>query len=116
MAKPAVSERILRWWLFTGLFALLPLVATYTWTAVQASKFVPLAGVFTHGELFLLASALCAAGTGELIASGDRSSRVGLICGGLSFALVFISGLLFAMFSVTPNSNQSLVFPLSAWI
>jgi hypothetical protein len=102
--------------MFTGMASLIPLGAAYAHSALIQRALVPMDTVIIHGELFLLASAMCATGIGELFGSAGNWREVKIISGGIAFLVGIFSTFLFAMTSVTTGFDGEMTFDLSAWL
>ena len=89
-----MSEKLIRWIIFSVLMALVPLLVDVLWIVTRGGT-EALTSVLARGELLLITAALCAASVGELFGSGnDRRSRK-VISGGAALLILLVSALYF---------------------
>ena len=105
-----MAAKIFRWAIFTVLFSLLPIVASYVIAvAKKDGTFVPLGSVIEHGELYLLSSSFAAVGLGEVIGVNESWKISKIIVAGFSLLNVGLSSILFATASnMAGNANAVL--------
>lgn len=91
-----MAEKITRWIIFDVVVALLPL-AFNALRSITKTGTCTLEAVTGKGELLLIASALCAAAIGQLLASDQPKYKVRrLLAGGATTALLMLAALYFA--------------------
>jgi len=96
----------------------MPLAAAYFFAFVKPEGAASLEAVVANGELYLLATAMCAAGIGEVYDAGEKLKipRIGVV--GLSVLLFSLSSLMFGMTYVTQDTNtaETLKFSMIAFV
>jgi len=86
--------RLLRWFIFTVLVALAPLLVYGASTLIEGNQ-VTDELLFGKGELLLICCALAAAAIGDIITSGRELETYKLICGGSCVIVVFFTSALY---------------------
>ena len=93
-----MKAKLARWVLFSIIFALIPLfvdfIAELTRTNGQSASFG------RHGELYLLASAMCAVGVGEILGVNQKFVIAKIAAGG---AALLIIGLATALYTISAS-------------
>ncbi len=93
-----MAERLIRWFVFSVLVALLPFV--WNWISlVTQEKAATLETMFCRGELFLVSCALCAAALGELIGTGRKFAEFKLLVGFGCLSVLMLNSLWFSQVS-----------------
>ena len=102
-----MAVKLLRWLIFSVILALVPLGVSWL---IQLTHGVSpsLYSLLQHGELLLIAAALSAAATGELIGSGDNLLKGKLVAGGVSLLIVVFSAIYFASISASVVAQSTL--------
>ena len=90
-----MSEKLVRWLMFSVVLALIP-IAFETLSLLTRGKSATVGQMLEHGELYLVATGLCATATGELFGSGERLPRKKIICGGATIIVLLFAALCFA--------------------
>jgi hypothetical protein len=90
--------RVVRWLFFSVLIGLLPIIASAISLKMKGTG-PTAARLLTHGELLLIASALCAAALGEIIGSGPRFAVAKLIAGGSTLIVLLLTAQAFVELS-----------------
>jgi hypothetical protein len=89
------SEKLVRWFIFSVMVALAPLVISYL--GLRLDRQQPRLYMLTmRGEVLLISTTIASAAVGEIIASGRDNALLKLMAGGSSVLLVLYSSLLFA--------------------
>lgn len=115
---PVIATKLIRWFVFGVLVALVPIVVSYLDLVVksQAVKFDNLIG---DGGLLLIISAICAGAIGELIGSGRSALFFKIVSTGVTVIILLISSFMFAsIFEGRANLSVDVhaVADLSFWI
>lgn len=89
------SEKLVRWFIFSVMVALAPLVISYLGLRLdgQEPRFYMLT---MRGEVLLISTTIASAAVGEIIASGREKAIQKLVSGGSCVLFVLHSSLLFA--------------------
>jgi len=90
-----MRNKLIRWLIFSVALALVPLGVGWL-IQLTHNQEPTLESLLAHGELLLIAAALCAAAVGELIGSGDALLGRKLVAGGISLVLVVVAAIYFA--------------------
>jgi hypothetical protein len=114
-----VREKILRWIIFSVLFALLPFLGNY-FVEISKGHEVTLGSLFGNGELLLVGVTLCGVGLGELfgIASSKTATppvQTYIVAGG-SLMVVVLASLYYANISSGTEFRTDTVAWISAWL
>ena len=88
-------ERLTRWFIFSVLFTLLPLLAN-CFLHIIAQTPITLEKLLSHGELFLIATALGATALDVIISSHEQHGISTICSGGGCFLVVIMASMLFA--------------------
>lgn len=100
-----MGAKLTRWAIFTILFSLVPIVASYLAAIAKSpAALPPLSVALEHGELYLLSSSFAAVGLGEVIIGSRKWEIPRLIMSGFSAIEIGLSALLF---SFANNSASS---------
>jgi hypothetical protein len=100
--------KLTRWFIFTVLAALVP-VAFGSLILYYRNKPLSLEAVTSKGELLLISAGIAGAGIGELIASGTvKRGTAKLVCAGLCFITLMLSGMWFGDISSTTVETMNL--------
>ena len=83
-------ENLMRWFVFSVLVALLPLVLNALIVATDAEPF-SLVQLVARGELLIIAAALCAGAIGDLIGRGTQRASAKIVAGGACVMLLFLN-------------------------
>ena len=94
-------KKLIKWFIFSVLLALLPLLTNYLLHKIAQTP-ITLEKLLSHGELFLIATALGATALGEIIASHKQRGILTTCSGGGCLLIVITSSMLFAFVSGTP--------------
>jgi hypothetical protein len=112
-----MGAKIARWLLFSVIFSLVPILASYLLAVANTSAgFPPLATVAKHGELFLLSSALAAIGLGEVIGVNQKGQIYKIITGGFSCINIGLSTFLFVFTNNAADLAASYFSSVSYWM
>jgi hypothetical protein len=106
-----MSEKLLRWFIFSVVISLLPLAFYYV-RAMTDGKAVSLPELLARGELLLIAVALAADAIGDLLAS-KSAGMLKTIAGGGCVITVGFSSFYFADVSTKTAANVTVVFWMS---
>jgi hypothetical protein len=93
-----MAEKFARWFVFSVVIALLPLVFKYV-VGLTDGLVPSAAALLSHGELLLVSVAITAAAVGELIGGGRRRMVLKLLAGGGCIATILFCSLYFASVS-----------------
>jgi hypothetical protein len=110
-----MSERLVRWFVFSVVIALLPLGFRYLLEATDGAP-PTITRLLSQGELLLVSSAIAAAAVGELIGRGRRRPILQLFAGGGCIATVLIASLYFAYVSTRTAARPTVVATTSVWL
>ena len=109
------SEKLIRWFIFSVLSALVPLAIGYM--ALTLDRREPsLQMVTARGELLLISSTIASAAVGELIAGGRNKATQKLLAGGSCMLLVLLSSLFFAAIQGRQHADPESVLVTSLWL
>lgn len=101
-----MGTKILRWLFFTVLLSLVPILASYILGHSSNNNAVSLLFVLNQGDLYLLCSAFCAAGIGELVGLGKkRFEKVKIFVGGV--AIIHVVFCIFLYVSIRNPSKST---------
>ena len=100
-------EKLIRWFIFSVIVALLPLIFNALRLITRGSVF-SITALTAHGELLLVACAISAAAVGELVASGSILKIAKIIVGGCSIIILSLASLYFADISAARLSGEIL--------
>jgi hypothetical protein len=109
-----MSVQLSKWFYFTVIPALLPLV----WLAARLlflKEGFSVEALVGKGEVLLAASAFAAAGLGDLIASGRRFQNQKMRAGGSCVLIVFFAIMAYADVGTWVNEKQDYNVTLFAW-
>ena len=95
-----MGAKIARWLLFTVLFSLIPLGVDFLAEAARTNGEVSISSIGRHGELYLLASAMCAVGLGELTGISSKYLIAKLLAGG---AAMIVIGAATALYTISAS-------------
>ena len=110
-------HKIIRWVLFSVIFSLAPLLASWLWAAANSKTFVSPMTVVSQGDLYLLASGFGAVGIGELIGINQKWISAKLVIGGFSALNIVLSVFLYAALrNSTPDTNAEFLTLTSFWL
>lgn len=87
-------EKVVRWTIFTVIFSLLPIAASYV-DLFFLDGSTTLAAVTSRGELYLLSFSFAAVGIGEIIGTGSGGKLIKLVVGGGALCMVGFCGFLY---------------------
>jgi len=102
-----MSEKVLRWLIFSVVLALIPLLANALMTLTFGTR-PTLANTLAHGELLLIAAALSAAGAGELFGTRDTNRLKKIAAGGGSILVLLSTAIYFASVSSATSTGTSI--------
>jgi hypothetical protein len=108
-------EKLLRWFIFSVLIALVPLALSYLGLSLDRQE-ARLYLLTARGELLLISSTIASAAVGELIATGRDNALWKLLAGGACMLLLILSSLFFATIQTRHNPNPLPIFTLSLWM
>jgi hypothetical protein len=116
-------EKVLKWLMFSVLLALVPIafgVLSYASRNSGLGLQVSTARILSHGELLLVASALCAAAVGESFGEGKKYRIPKLLSAGCAIIILLFSALYFADASAAylaeVEYNENLVRTTSIYV
>lgn len=90
-------EKLVTWFVFSVVLALVPLAATFLFQASRPAANVDLAKLLAEGELLLIAASLCAAATADLFTSSGSRWRIGkVLAGGATVVILLFSAIYYA--------------------
>lgn len=112
---PSRSEKLIRWFLFSVLSALVPLAVGYMALSLDGTD-PDLARVTARGELLLISSTIASAAVGELIAGGRSKAAQKLLAGGSCMLLVLLSSLFFAAIQARRAPDPESILLTSLWL
>ncbi len=98
MPGTTMTEKVLRWMIFSVVLALIPLLANALITVTFGAS-LTLTGMLEHGELLLIAAALSAAGAGELFGTSNTNKLKKITAGGGSILILLSAAIYFASIS-----------------
>jgi hypothetical protein len=102
-----MTERVVRWLIFSVIIALLPLAFNYLRIFIRGT--IPsLILLLSHGELLLVSAAIAATAIGELVASGEERKIAKYVAGGGCVSILFLASALFAEISSAIYSGASI--------
>jgi hypothetical protein len=108
-------EKLLRWFIFSVLIALVPLAVSYL--GLRLDRQEPSLYLLTErGELLLISTAIASAAVGELIPAGRARAIRKLIAGGSCILLIMLSSFAFAAIQARSNADPLTVFAASVWL
>lgn len=110
-----MAEKLVRWFIFSVLIALLPIVFAY-WHIATDGKHPNWASIVAHGELMLVSVALAADAIGELIGRGAAKPLKKILAGGGCTITVISASFYFADVSSKPPVDLELVLRTSLGI
>lgn len=108
-------EKLIRWWLFSVLVGLVPLVISYRGSLLDSNS-LPLHMITSRGELLLISTAIASAAVGGLIPGGGGKAMQKLLAGGGCMLLVLLASLFFAAVQARQAPDAERVFAISTWI
>jgi hypothetical protein len=94
LAKAKPTERLLRWFIFSVVIALAPLIYSFL-SALTHQRPMGLFLISGHGEILLLSAAISAAAIGELFSSKPGKGIPKLLAGGGCVTILFLASLWF---------------------
>lgn len=100
-----IKERLIRWFIFSVLIALLP-IGFNALKLVSRGCDISLVDVTKHGELLLIASAICAAAIGDLVTSGAALKNWKAIVAGCCLIVLCLSSFYFADISASVDDES----------
>lgn len=107
--------KLVRWWLFSVLVGLVPLITSYLALQLDPQP-PPLYTLTARGELLLISVAIAAAAVGELL-PGDHGKAVQkLLAGGGCVLLILASSLIFSTIQAGQHPNAVRIFATSIWL
>lgn len=113
-----MAERVVRWFVFSVVLALLPLAFRFAWQSTSSNT-PTVANILSQGELLLVSAAIAAAAVGELVARGRQSPIMQILaCGGCIGSVLF-SSLYYAVVSTHHSQTpifESTVSSISFWM
>lgn len=109
------SEKLIRWFIFSVLSALVPLAIGYLGLRLDRQE-PSLERVTARGELLLISSTIASAAVGELIAGGRDRATQKLLAGGSCMLLVLLSSLFFAAIQARQHADPASVLVASLWM
>ena len=109
------SEKLIRWFIFSVLSALVPLAIGYLGLRLDRQE-PSLERVTARGELLLISSTIASAAVGELIAGGRDRATEKLLAGGSCMLLVLLSSLFFAAIQARQHADPASVLVASLWM
>lgn len=83
-----MGAKLARWVVFTILFSLIPLAVDFVSEIARSSGVVEMSSFGRHGELYLLASAICAVGLGEVLGVNDKYNIYKILAGGGAVVII----------------------------
>lgn len=101
-----MSEKLIRWGVFSVLFALLP-ICFHVLKIASAGKGLSLESVFGSGELLLIGAAISAAAIGELVIGNAYKRNIKLIVCGACIFLLALNSLWYADVSGAANGQTA---------
>lgn len=107
-------EKLLRWFIFSVLIALVPLAVSYLGLRLD-QKEASLYLLTARGELLLISTTIASAAVGELIPAGRGKAIRKLVAGGSCMLLITVSSFLFATLQARQNANPLPIFTISIW-
>jgi hypothetical protein len=97
-----MGAKVARWLVFSVLFSLVPICASYALAIASSTTVVPpLSSVVKHGDFYLLSSVLSAVGLGEVIGANQKFQVYKIITGGVSCLIIGFSTFLFVYASTS---------------
>jgi hypothetical protein len=99
-----MAEKLVRWLVFSVIFALLPLAFNYLRISIRGTA-PTLALLLSRGELLLVCAAIAATAIGELIGSGGERKIAKYVAGGGCVFVLFLASALFAEISTAIYSG-----------
>jgi len=102
-----MSDKILRWLIFSVVIALLPLAFNLLRFSSRGTP-LSLLTILSNGELLLISAAIAAAAAGELFASGQNYIKAKLFAGGGCVIVLILASFLFADISVAIASGEKI--------
>lgn len=106
------SEKLLRWFIFSVLIALVPLAVSYLGLRLEQQA-ASLYLLTARGELLLVSTTIASAAVGELIPAGRRKPIRKLLAGGCCMLLITVSSFLFATIQARSSADPLTVFTAS---
>lgn len=107
-------EKLLRWFIFSVLIALVPLAVSYLGLRLERQA-ASLYLLTARGELLLVSTTIASAAIGELIPAGRTKAIRKLIAGGSCMLLITVSSFLFAAIQARDNADPLPIFTVSIW-
>ena len=101
-----MSEKIIRWMIFSVLFALLP-ICFHMLKIVSFGSELSIESVFGSGELLLIGAAISAAAVGELVVGNAYRRKAKLTVSGACIFLLALNSLWYADVSSAANSQST---------
>lgn len=101
-----MSEKIIRWVIFSVLFALLP-ICFHMLKIVSSGNVLSLESVFGSGELLLIGAAISAAAIGELVVGNAYKKKAKLTVSGACIFLLALNSLWYADVSSAATSTTT---------
>ena len=92
-----MAAKLARWLIFTVVFSLIPLVVDFVSEIARTNGALEAANFGRHGELYLLASAMCAVGLGEIIGVSQNWSLPKIMAGGGAAVIIALATALYTI-------------------
>lgn len=92
-----MAAKLARWLLFSVLFSLIPLVIDFVSELARTNGSLAWDSFGRHGELYLLASAMCAVGLGEILGSREKAIIPKISAGGAAALIIALATALYTI-------------------
>jgi hypothetical protein len=107
-----LKERLVRWFMFSVLVSLVPLVSSY-FNLWLDKRQAPMEVLVARGELLLICTTLGAAAIGELFPGSRDNAVEKLLSGGASILLILVSTVFFASTQSRNSPSPRSIFVVS---
>ncbi|TCR80784.1 hypothetical protein EV561_11361 [Rhizobium sp. BK376] len=110
-----MSTKVVRWLFFTVLLSVVPIVGSYVSGTANNKPDLSLWSVLDQGDLYLLCTAFCCAGLGELIGLGVKKGELAKIIVGRTATFHILACIFLYVLIRNPSPTTDTHYLVSLW-